>query len=188
MKARLFYVIGPSGSGKDSLLDYARRALSEDPRFCFAHRYITRPAASGGENHIALSQAEFQVRQQARLFAMHWSSHELNYGIGIEINQWLAKGIHVVVNGSRSYLERAKVNYPELIPVWIDVEPEILRQRLLARGRETEAQIDDRLLRNSRFRTQPRDGLIISNNHQLEQAGEQLIHELREKIRSAACA
>lgn len=188
MKARLFYVIGPSGAGKDSLLDYARRALSEDPGFCFAHRYITRPADAGGENHIALSQAEFQARQQARLFAMHWCSHELSYGIGIEINQWLAKGLHVVVNGSRHYLERAQVDYPELIPVWIDVEPEILRQRLRARGRETEAQIDDRLARNRLLQLPHHAGIRINNNTRLEQAGEQMVDKLRQYARNQACA
>ena len=53
----LFYVVGASGAGKDSLLAYARAALGGGTPVFFAHRYITRPAEAGGENHVALSKA-----------------------------------------------------------------------------------------------------------------------------------
>ncbi len=51
MKARLIYVMGASGSGKDSLMRYAREKLAKHSNIVFAHRYITRPADAGGENH-----------------------------------------------------------------------------------------------------------------------------------------
>ena len=53
-----FFVVGPSGAGKDSLIDGARQQL--DPaQFIFAKRTITRPADSGGEAHQACTQSEF---------------------------------------------------------------------------------------------------------------------------------
>jgi ribose 1,5-bisphosphokinase len=45
--ARLFYVIGASGAGKDTLLRYARVRVGGSGGVVFAHRYITRPAAAG---------------------------------------------------------------------------------------------------------------------------------------------
>ena len=51
---RLVYVIGPSGAGKDSIIAYARQRVSAD-RHVFARRHITRPADSGGEDHIAMT-------------------------------------------------------------------------------------------------------------------------------------
>ncbi len=83
--ASLFYLIGASGSGKDSLMDYARQRLQNRP-LLFAHRYITRPSDFNGENHIALSEEEFFQRLHSGLFAMHWHSHGYHYGIGIEID------------------------------------------------------------------------------------------------------
>ena len=55
--SRLVYLMGASGAGKDSLLDALRHDLP--PNLMVAHRYITRPANAGSENHIALSQHEF---------------------------------------------------------------------------------------------------------------------------------
>lgn len=101
-EGKLFYVIGPSDSGKDSLLRYARARLGPVSRVVFAHRYITRPVDVNGENHVALTKAEFG------LLAMHWRSHGHRYGIGREIDLWLAKGCQVVVNGSREYLPQAR--------------------------------------------------------------------------------
>jgi ribose 1,5-bisphosphokinase len=53
-KGWLYYLVGASGCGKDSLLTYARQHLKKIEMVFFAHRYITRPPADGGENRIAL--------------------------------------------------------------------------------------------------------------------------------------
>jgi phosphonate metabolism protein PhnN/1,5-bisphosphokinase (PRPP-forming) len=54
---RLIWLMGPSGSGKDSLLSALRQR--EHSQLLVAHRYITRAANAGSENHIALSEQEF---------------------------------------------------------------------------------------------------------------------------------
>lgn len=186
--ARLFYVIGASGSGKDSLMQHARTQLSGHPGIVFAHRYITRPQDAGGENHVALSEAEFDARLARDLFAMHWASHGLRYGIGKEINLWLAKGLTVVLNGSREYLESAAVIYPELFPVLIEVSPHTLRQRLLARGRETAEDVERRIARASAFRPQTRAGVArIDNDGDIASAGRALVDLLSGK-RQPPCA
>jgi ribose 1,5-bisphosphokinase len=187
MSGRLIYVMGASGSGKDSLLRLARQSLGRHSGVCFAHRYITRAADAGGENHIALTPSEFQARLRARLFAMHWSSHGLDYGIGLEINHWLARGLTVVLNGSREYLPQAKHSYPDLLPVWIEVSPQVLRARLHARGRESASEIEARLQRplpESLKRGQPSQ--LIRNEGPLEDAAAQLIALIEEQARQCS--
>jgi ribose 1,5-bisphosphokinase len=178
VEGKLFYVIGPSGSGKDSLMRFGRERLSADPGVVFAHRYITRPVELHGENHVALTEAEFDARLAAGLFAMHWGSHGLRYGIGREINFWLAKGCNVVMNGSREYLPEARRRYPALTAVLVTVSPEVLASRLRARGRETEDQISQRIVRARQFMCPEGRLEIIENDAELRVAGERLVQLL----------
>lgn len=189
MAGALIYLIGPSGSGKDTLINLARQALEHESDVCFAHRYITRSALAGGENHIALSEAEFQARQHARLFAMHWSSHGYHYGIGIEINQWLGKGLTVVLNGSRNYLDTALQNYPELCPVLIEVSPDVLKKRLALRGRESPEEIALRISRNSHCDLAVAEsGFRVDNTHSPEVASEHLLSIINRYRSHGKCA
>ena len=112
---RLIWLMGPSGSGKDSLLLALRECAPE--RMIVAHRYITRSASAGGENHVALSEQEFRRRREHGLFALDWQAHQFCYALGIEIDQWLAAGLDVVVNGSRLHLDAAQQRYGDrLLP------------------------------------------------------------------------
>ncbi len=189
MAGTLIYLVGPSGSGKDTLISLARQQVGQEADVCFAHRYITRPASAGGENHVALTEEEFLARKRAGLFAMSWSSHGCHYGIGIEINQWLAKGLTVVMNGSRGYLTMALQNYPELRPVRIDVAPEVLKERLALRGRETLQDIELRLSRNSQFDLGANKGCLrVDNTHSPEVASQRLLAIINQYRRQGACA
>lgn len=180
--ANLFYVMGPSGAGKDSVLTYARQHFGPDDPVAFVHRYITRDAESGSENHVALTEQEFAGRLSKGLFAMHWESHGLHYGIGIEIEQWLEKGMNVVINGSREYLEVAAQKYPKLRPVLVTVSLTVLRQRLLVRGRESAREISKRIHRASMFNGLRHNSLVfLDNSGPLHEAGNHFIQLIKER-------
>ena len=158
MHGRLIYLIGPSGSGKDSLLDAARETLSRQG--CrIVRRVITRSAEAVGEAAQAVSVERFEVLRGQGAFAMSWQANGLHYGIPVEIDQWLEDGHDVLVNGSRGHLSQAQRRYPDLLAVLLSVDQNVLRQRLLRRGRETPDEIEARLERNSRFA-----GDLLSSN------------------------
>ena len=147
MSGRLIYLMGPSGSGKDSLLNAARERLAE--RGCvIARRIITRSAEAVGEDAIGVSPAEFDQQEAAGAFALSWRANGLAYGIPRQIDDWLAVGQDVLVNGSRGYLPKARERYPELLAILLQVDEAALRQRLHARGRESAEQIEARLARS----------------------------------------
>ncbi|WP_299440133.1 phosphonate metabolism protein/1,5-bisphosphokinase (PRPP-forming) PhnN [uncultured Rhodospira sp.] len=174
----LVYVIGASGAGKDTLIDWVRgriNALRPDLPIAFAHRYITRRNGSVGEAHVPLSVDEFETRRAAGLFTMTWQGHGLRYGIGIEIDLWRAAGLTVVVNGSREHLPAAAERYPDLRPVLITVAPDVLRQRLQARGRETEAEIEDRLHRTNALAVEHPLLATVDNTGSIENGGSRLM-------------
>jgi ribose 1,5-bisphosphokinase len=170
---RLVYVIGPSGAGKDSIIDYARQRLGADRvRHVFARRHITRPADSGGEDHIAILPADFERDCAAGRFALWWRGNGHHYGISVEIDLWLRSGRHVILNGSRGYLPDAAERYPSLLPVLITIDPAVLQQRLCARGRETPDEIEARIQRAMALEMIDHPALmVIPNNGPLAEAG-----------------
>lgn len=177
MAGRLIYVMGPSGAGKDSVIGFAR--VNGDPaKMAFAHRYITRPPLADAENHIALSEAEFENRRQAGWFALNWQSHGLRYGIGREIDLWLESGSTVVVNGSRAYLAEATALYPDLQPVLITAPAGIRMARLESRQRESGGDIQARIERQIDLDRLSHPIIEIDNSDTLATAGNALLRLL----------
>lgn len=179
---QLFYVIGASGAGKDSVMNFVRMKLKGKRSILFAHRYITREPDAKTENHIALSPQEFKARLKAGLFAMDWKSHETYYGIGKEINYWMHQGFTVIVNGSREYLPEAQEKYKKLRPILIETSPEVLLQRLQNRGRESTKEIMERIERNSRIAVDNKNIIRILNDGPIEEAGREF-HDIISGIR-----
>jgi ribose 1,5-bisphosphokinase len=157
----------------------ANQTLSRAP-LLFAHRYITRAADAGGENHIALSEAEFACRSAQGLFALEWRSHGLRYGIGREIDLWLARGATVVVSASRGSCRAAFAAYPAMQVVLIEAELAVLARRLAARGRESEAQVRERLACQPAFDLPAGARLTrIDNSGALATGGDALLRALQ---------
>ncbi|SDU86690.1 phosphonate metabolism protein/1,5-bisphosphokinase (PRPP-forming) PhnN [Pseudomonas mucidolens] len=180
MTGRLIYLIGPSGSGKDSLLDAARARLAA--RGCrIVQRVITRSVQALGEAAQGVSPAQFAALQACGAFALCWQANGLSYGIPREIDDWLAVGEDVLVNGSRGHLAQARLRYPTLQVVLLTVDAGVLRQRLLARGRESPSEIEARLARNAQFgeRLMATAGVhLLDNSGPLEHTVERLLAAL----------
>ena len=182
----LFYLMGASGAGKDSLLAYARRELTGNQQIKFAQRYITRPpGADGDEEHRPLSVIDYELCLNRGIFAMHWSANGLHYGISNEIDDWLQQNKSVIVNGSRQYLRHAQIAYPNLHAIIVKVKPEILRERLLARKRESPEMIEKRLLRAKEYDLAIESVSkvsIIENNSTIASAGKKFTTLIKNSI------
>lgn len=144
MAGRLFAVVGPSGVGKDTLMEAAQLRL---PDLHLVRRVITRPASAGGETFEGVSPDAFAQRKARGEFALDWLAHGLSYGIPAQIDDLLAQGRDVVFNGSRGVLTEACAKYPQLQVLHITAAPEVLAARLAARGRESLDDIARRLKR-----------------------------------------
>ncbi|GEM_PF-40634 len=158
----LIAVVGPSGAGKDALID---AALAARPDLRRVRRVITRPADAGGEDHEAVDEAEFDRRRMRGAFAFHWKAHGLSYAIPHSALAPLNEGRLVIFNGSRAALAAAKAYNPSLAVVVITASDETLAQRLAARGRETRDEIAARLARG-RFPAPP-GAHIVENDRDL---------------------
>ncbi|WP_284266169.1 phosphonate metabolism protein/1,5-bisphosphokinase (PRPP-forming) PhnN [Roseicyclus amphidinii] len=141
---RFIAVVGPSGVGKDSVME---ALCAKRPDLVRIRRVITRAEAAGGEDFEGITPALFAARAAGGDFALHWQAHGLFYGIPREAQKVLARGQDALANLSRGMLGRAARVFPELHVLHITARPEVLAERLAARGRESRAEIARRLAR-----------------------------------------
>jgi phosphonate metabolism protein PhnN/1,5-bisphosphokinase (PRPP-forming) len=175
----LVLVVGPSGVGKDTLLDGARIALAEDSGVVFPRRQITRPAEAGGEDHIPIGAAEFAAREAGGGYALAWRAHGLAYGVSVDINADLAASRTVVVNVSRQVLETARSRYGVVRVVSITADRQLLAGRLRQRGREDEADIARRLARAEAVDVAGDDVISVRNDGTPQEGIAQLVAAIR---------
>ena len=166
----LFLVVGPSGVGKDSILDGARAYFAADPGIVFPRRVITRPAHLGGEAHDAVSNEEFMVLEKSGAFALSWRAHGYAYGIPQSIVDELRAGCPVVVNVSRTVIDEARKRFCPMSVIVITARPEIIAERLNRRGRESADEIRDRIQRSSMTMPAGADVRYIDNSGSMDKA------------------
>lgn len=173
-------VVGPSGVGKDTLINFARMRLAHEPDFVFVRRVITRAADAASEDHDSLSRDDFVAAEAAGAFALAWDAHGLRYGLPVAVDAGIAAGKVVVANMSRQMLRALQARYENSVVVEVWARPEVIAERLAARGRESAEAIAARLAR-----PQPHlEGAVrIENSGARETAGEALVALLRGVVR-----
>ncbi|MEP3919652.1 phosphonate metabolism protein/1,5-bisphosphokinase (PRPP-forming) PhnN [Ascidiaceihabitans sp.] len=141
-QGRFIAVVGPSGVGKDSVMAGLAAA---DPALHLVRRTITRTPELGGEDYDSVSVAKFNEMAKAGHFAIHWGAHELQYAIPAHVRMVLAEGRDCLANFSRSALLAGDAGFARFCVLNITAQSKTLAARLVARGRENEAQIERRL-------------------------------------------
>ncbi len=172
---KLVVVVGPSGAGKDSLIDYAKTRLAGEPALHFVRRAVTRQVHSAAEDHDAMCTASFEAAAASGAFAVTWEAHGLRYGIPDTARLHTGNGGIAVANGSRGALPAIRACFGHVAVVLVDAASDVLARRLAARGRETEADVKARLRRSIPAFGPMVPDLVLDNSGDLASAGELLV-------------
>lgn len=178
---RLIYLMGPSGSGKDTLIHQLKNHLPEE--IYVPHRYITRPVNEAQlEQHIYMTLEAFSAAKHDGLFAFHWQANGYQYAIGQEIKVALDAGKMVLINGSRAHFQDLDAVWQNLcVPVYLAVSAEVQKARLLARERETLAQIEVRVARSMELLNQlPDECVVLDASQSVEAVYQQFIEQMQQ--------
>jgi len=158
---RLVLVIGPSGAGKDTLINLARAACAEDSSVVFPRRVVTREASSSEDNN-QLSPDDFQQALARGDFAMHWEAHGHWYGLPCALDDDIRAGRTVVVNVSRAVVDLMRRAYADVVVILVTAPPDILAERLTMRARGSDGAIAQRLDRAVDDSSTPPDATIVN--------------------------
>lgn len=144
----LILVVGPSGAGKDTLMREAAALLKNDDSIIFPKRLVTRRPDASLEDHGYISREDFEEKSRSGDCCLSWEAHGLGYLIPSEVGQQIETGTSAVFNGSRSVIPEGMRKFPGFAVIKISVPRDVLRERLLARGRESADEVERRLQRS----------------------------------------
>jgi len=133
-RGTLFLMVGPSGAGKDTLIQAAADTLSGDSSYIVARRAITRPLDADREDHEPVSVEDFRVREERGEFMLSWHVYDTWYGIPISYEEDLAAGRHIIANVSRTVVAPGVNNFPPVRVIQVTAPREVLEARLRARA------------------------------------------------------
>jgi guanylate kinase len=148
-RGHLTLVAGPSGSGKSTLI---KRFLEEKPNYQFPTSATTRSPREGevyGDHYFFLSQEDFLDRKNqgdflewAEVYGLFYGTLKATIGEGLDSGTFFIKDIDI--QGAESLM---KTLAPEDLTTIFVAPPslEVLEQRLLARGSESESTLRQRL-------------------------------------------
>lgn len=175
-------VVGPSGAGKDTVIDYARNSFAGSGAIEFVRRVVTRPSDASSEDHDTLTDIDFAEAERAGAFAVSWSAHGLNYGLPVSLDRSIADGHVAVANMSRGAIPLVGARYANVIVAEITASAEILAERLARRGRESRGEVLARLARSAEFGVCAPGAVTIDNSGPPQDAGERFVTLLRRAI------
>jgi phosphonate metabolism protein PhnN/1,5-bisphosphokinase (PRPP-forming) len=171
----LFLIVGNSGSGKDSIISEVIKKYPPNlPPIHAPKRFITR-TPSKFEDNISITNRKFKEMEKLGKFTLKWHIYELDYGISIEIENWLKKGHPVIINVSRTIIREARKKYKNIKVIFIEVPFEITYQRIKDRKRESDKLLKERIERARKNQKFPEADFIVDNSGKLDEAVKQLL-------------
>ena len=170
---RLVLVVGPSGAGKDAVLNGAKAHCAADVSIVFPRRIVTRPAGPY-EDHDSLTVEAFERSLNAGFFAFWWEAHGLKYAIPRSADDAVRAGRVVVCNVSRGIVDALRARYARVACVAITAPEDVLAARLAGRARASDGSMRARMERNRLFDRMAADA-SIDNGGDLDDAVRALV-------------
>lgn len=135
---KVVLIVGASGVGKDSLIKAVQNKIEAN----FVKRYITR-MPDNNESNFYLDDEAFENLKHTNFFVSSWEAHNNKYAIA---HSHIKEGLNII-SISRGAIKDFEKVFENCITINITVDEEILKQRLLNRGRESLEQIEKRIQR-----------------------------------------
>jgi len=120
--SELYYLVGKPSQLKHQVMDTLLEITKSDPSIVVVKTITTDEMLKSDRSYDYVSEADFMLMQNMGLYCLDWQKKGLRYGVSGEINQYLNKGMNVILNGSLQNVERALKQFPMMNVVFVKHE------------------------------------------------------------------
>lgn len=188
-KGKLFIISAPTGVGKTTLVKEALKRIKETISIKRVVTYTLRTPRKGEVDNVHynfISTKEFNQKLHDEFFLETSTYHKQNYGSPMSLLDDLEDGKNLILivdrNGARAALGAVR----NAVTIFVSAPSlEIIKQRLVSRGTETQAKISQRLaIAKEDMELETKQPLYCYHivNDVFENAVEELIHIITSEV------
>ncbi len=174
---RLFIVSAPSGAGKTTLSTALLKAFPDMVYSVSSTTRAPRPGEKNGVDYFFVEKKDFEKGIESGLWVEWAKVHDHYYGTSARfLDQVLLKGRHILLDIDVQGARQITARYLDAVTIFIMAPSiEVLRQRLKARGADSPAVIEKRMINAEKEIACKKEYMHVFINDDLETAGAALI-------------
>ncbi len=160
----LYMIVGPSGSGKQALID---AVLEARPDLRRAPLIVSAQRSSNSCVIGSVSPDRFLHLMRRDTFALQWDSDGFRYGLTHDAAKQLRDGESLILSCDSSVIDKGKELYPDVQVIYITARMDVLRRRLASMAYGSDIEIDMHLAQCERFRPRKPDMVTVDTTESI---------------------
>ncbi len=157
----LYMIVGPSGSGKQALID---AVLAARPDMGRAPLIVSAQHSNNTCVVGSVSPDRFLHYMRRDMFALQWDCDGFRYGMTHDAAKQLRDGESLILSCDSSIIDKARELYPNIKVIYITARMDVLRRRLASMEYGSDTEIDMHLAQSARLRPRKHDMVTVDTS------------------------